>query len=1246
MNSSKSNSTKTMGQLSSDRIWFKENSRPDIFSLGKIIDLGEKGPLVQAIDSGEEEEKVYEVEYKCVLPAEKIHTKEVDDCCSLMYLNEATLLYNTQLRYNKTKIYTYIGNILIAVNPYAQLKNLYSKETLTSYAGKSIGVRPPHVFAIADKAFRDMKALRQSQSIIVSGESGAGKTESTKYILKYLCDSYGSGFGELEEKIIQASHILEAFGNAKTMRNNNSSRFGKFIEIHFDRGNQVIGGFISCYLLERARVVSQSAQERNFHIFYQMCAGLSQEMREKLSLWAPSKFRYLSGGCTRFFRAESQDNSGGNLHDGIVDDFKDFVNLEKGLADVGVGEEDKLEIFATIAAILHLGNIEFEESEDSKAGCEVAESTLESLNISANLLNLDAGNLKLALTTRMMQSKSENLQSDSINVHLKPIEAASARDALAKSLYARLFDFIVRRINQSISFQAGKFYIGVLDIAGFEYFAVNGFEQFCINYCNEKLQQFFNTRILKDEQTLYVKEGLGLKTITFVDNQDCIDLVEFKLTGIMNILDEESKLPAPNYEHFTQQIHHLNPAHFRLALPRNSKLKEHRQIRDEHGFIVRHFAGAVCYQTVNFIEKNNDALHTSLEALLQESTSPFVKDLFVSFSDSSKKQGRLNFISVGSKFKKQLGELMSKLSSTGTSFVRCIKPNDKMAAGVFEPNSVFSQLQCSGMAAVLELMQEGFPSRALYSEIYQMYKHYLPKSLESLDPKLFCRALFKALGLNDTDFQFGTSKVFFKTGKFAEFDLIMNTDKENLIHLIEKVKTWLIRSRWRRAQWCALEVIKLKNKIIYRRAALVKLQAGTRMGLARKQHAPRIKGYSKVRLLLGSVLELKTLESSLKSENMTAALELEAEVNIALDKIKKKEKMSQKEINALVATLSASVQQKTRLVKETIENEKRIEEARIKQEKEMEEQRLRQQEIERIKQAKAALEKRRLEEEAKEKEEEQEKERSRLKNEADRLNSEADLQKQLEETEQKYAALQKQMEQERRDHELALRLVAENKKNSFAEPESILLTSSESSLTSPDSNDTRSDVDLGVISATKDAAKKNEYNLSKWKYAELRDTINTSCDINLLEACKEEFHRRLKVYHSWKTKNYKKHESLRAPISLMEEAKRSETSNRTIVQSGNENRYFKVPFLRDSLGDNFFKSTYTQDKGWWLAHFEGQWIRRQIEIHEGKTTIFLKAGVDDIEMCELKLEETGLTRKKGAEILEEEFEEAWSKQML
>ncbi|EFN62017.1 Myosin heavy chain 95F [Camponotus floridanus] len=460
---------------------------------------------------------------------------------------------------------------------------------------------------------------------------------------------------------------------------------------------------------------------------------------------------------------------------------------------LGLTDAKRMEIYTMVAAVLHLGNITFEDNpEDTKGGCRITADSEKAVVISAKLLGVDPEELRQTLVSKVMQT-SRGGERNSYHVY----EANNARDALAKAIYSKLFD-----------------HIGVLDIAGFEYFKVNSFEQFCINYCNEKLQQFFNERILKYEQELYARESLNVPKI-YVANQNCIDFIESKNTSIFSLLDEESKLPTHSFAHFTNEVHRAWNGHFRITLPRTSRLKAHRELRDDEGFVIRHYAGE------QFIEKNNDALHTSLEALIQESGSKFLR---TQFANHSLQKGKLNFISVGSKFKTQLGELMDKLKSNETNFIRCIKPNSDMVAHQFDGNSIMNQLRCSGMTSVLELMEHGYPSRVPFHELYNMYKTYLPPELAKLDPRFFCEALLHSLKLNQKDFKFGIIRVFFKPGKFAEFDRIIKSDPENLRRLVANVKKWLLKSRWNKMQFCALSVIKLKNKIIYRRQHLIVLQ--------------------------------------------------------------------------------------------------------------------------------------------------------------------------------------------------------------------------------------------------------------------------------------------------------------------------------------------------------------------------------------------------------------------------------------
>ncbi|XP_078504214.1 unconventional myosin-VI isoform X5 [Lissotriton helveticus] len=1229
----------------------------DGFQLGNIVDIG---PDTLTIEPLNQKGKTFFASVKQVFPAEEDTTKHVEDNCSLMYLNEATLLHNVKVRYSKDRIYTYVANILIAVNPYFDVPKLYTSDIIKKYQGKSLGTLAPHVYAIADKAFRDMKVLKMSQSIIVSGESGAGKTENTKFVLRYLTESYGTG-QDIDERIVEANPLLEAFGNAKTVRNNNSSRFGKFVEIHFNEKNSVVGGFVSHYLLEKSRICVQGKDERNYHIFYRLCAGAPEDIRQKLFLNSPDNFRYLNRGCTRYFANKETDKQilqnrkspehlkDRPLTDPLLDDHGDFNRMCIAMKKIGLDDTEKLDLFRVVAGVLHLGNIDFEDTGSTSGGCTLKNKSSQSLECCSELLGLDQGDLRVSLTTRVMLTTAGGTKGTVIKVPLKVEQANSARDALAKAVYSRLFDHVVNRVNQCFPFETSSSFIGVLDIAGFEYFEHNSFEQFCINYCNEKLQQFFNERILKEEQELYQKEGLGVNEVHYVDNQDCIDLIEAKLVGVLDILDEENRLPQPSDQHFTSVVHQKHKDHFRLTIPRKSKLTVHRNIRDDEGFIVRHFAGAVCYETTQFVEKNNDALHMSLESLICESKDKFVRELFESANnhkDTKQKAGKLGFISVGNKFKTQLNLLLEKLRSTGSSFIRCIKPNLKMTSHHFEGAQILSQLQCSGMVSVLDLMQGGFPSRASFHELYNMYKKYMPAKLTRLDPRLFCKALFKALGLCENDYKFGLTKVFFRPGKFAEFDQIMKSDPDHLAELIRRVNHWLICSRWKKVQWCALSVIKLKNKIQYRTSACIKMQKTVRMWLCKRKHKPRINGLVKVQTLKKRLSKFNEVVNALKegkAEMSKQVKDLELSIDALMAKIKTTimtREQIQKEHDSLVRSseqLLSSLQKKKQQEEEA-ERLKRIQE-------EMERERKRREEEEAIR--KKEEDERRLKAEIEVKRKQEEEQRKKREEEEKRMQAEVEMQLALEREEE--TQQQTILEQERRDRELAMRIAQSEAELISEEGQTDSLRSLQNGVVpvAAKANGRGPKMTMGAhVQATKTVSVTKKHDLSKWKYAELRDAINTSCDLELLAACREEFHRRLKVYHAWKSRNKKRNTETeqRAPKSVTDYAQQNPVTQLPTrpqeIEMNRQQRYFRIPFIRPA---DQYKDPQNKKKGWWYAHFDGTWIARQMELHPDKPPILLVAGKDDMEMCELSLEETGLTRKRGAEILPRQFEEIWER---
>lgn len=1196
------------------------------YALGKLLDIGTDTMTVELIEGKER----INARYDEVFPAEEDKQKDVDDNCALMHLNEGTLLNNCRLRYARKQIYTYVANILISINPYEQIADLYSNATIQKYQGKSLGTLPPHIFAIADMAYRDMKRLRQSQSIIVSGESGAGKTESQKCILRYLCVSWGSSAGPIEQRILETNPILEAFGNAKTLRNNNSSRFGKFVEIHFGAKHTVAGGFVSHYLLEKSRICLQQPGERNYHAFYQLIAGADAALAKKLGLAPPDCFNYLKKGCTQFFtssQTEGKIPSGlrarekKDLHDEVVDDYADFQRLRSALAGIGLSPGDIFSVFQIVAAVLHLGNIQFVDNPDDRAGgCTVQPESESALKMAASLLGLNDSELRHGLLSRVMQPKKGGVMGTVIRVPLKPYEAAAARDALAKAVYSRLFDSIVGAINKCIPFGDSVSYIGVLDIAGFEFFTVNSFEQFCINYCNEKLQQFFNDRILKQEQELYEKEGLNVPRIEYSDNQDCILLFEERVTGLLDILDEEARLPRPSAQHFTATVHAQHKDHFRLSTPRKSRLREHRDMLDDEGFLIRHYAGAVCYQTCQFLEKNNDALHLSLEMLIEQSSNSYIRSLFPRSDNSPMSLGsrgkqtstKLVVASVSSKFRSQLEVLLKKLKDTGAHFVRCIKPNSLMQSGKFEGAQILSQLKCAGMTSVLKLMQQGYPSRTMFADLYEMYRRLLPAELARLDPRLFCKCLFRALGLNDKDFKFGLTKVFFRPGKFAEFDQMLRQDKAHMQELISRVYSWLRHVRWKKAQYGVLSCIKLKNKILYRARELIKIQSAFRGYLARKKHRPRLLLYHRTILLAERMRELSTLLKRLSPSSQQKwspvvngitndlhrlIAHIKSSTSLQTERINESYTSLQKRTEATLTSLKAQVaadeQERIRQMEEKMRLQRENELREKKQAELLEQQRLQ----------------RRLIEEQRAKEEQYYLQRQAVIEEQRRIEEELRLRR------------EQRREQERLDEELVRRLIREDQRYHL--------------------------VDSSSFEA--ESKPKTKYDLTEWKYAELRDAINTSTDIDLLTACKDEFHRRMQIYQQWKEKNENNTNphSMRAPETVLSAGNNGAAIRTSDQSSSNIQRYFKVPFAsRKDRSKHLFHGLLGDQStamGMWYAHFDGQWIARQMEIHPNKNPILLIAGRDDMDMCEMSLDATQLTRKKGAEILGDEFEALWQR---
>ncbi|KAJ8767312.1 hypothetical protein K2173_017356 [Erythroxylum novogranatense] len=665
----------------------------------------------------------------------------VDDMTKLTYLNEPGVLYNLERRYALNDIYTYTGSILIAVNPFTKLPHLYNVHMMEQYKGAPFGELSPHVFAVADASYRAMISERRSQSILVSGESGAGKTETTKLIMQYLTYVGGRAAGDdrtVEQQVLESNPLLEAFGNARTVRNDNSSRFGKFVEIQFDANGRISGAAIRTYLLERSRVVQIRDPERNYHCFYQLCA--SGRDAEKYKLDHPSHFHYLNQSKTYEL-------------DGVCN-AEEYSKTRRAMDIVGISDEDQEAIFRTLAAILHLGNIEFFPGKEHDSSVLKDHKSRFHLEMVANLFMCDMEILLATLCTRTIQTREGNI--------VKALDcnaAIASRDTLAKTVYSRLFDWLVDKINRSVGQDpTSQIQIGLLDIYGFECFKHNSFEQFCINFANEKLQQHFNEHVFKMEQEEYRKEEINWSYIEFIDNQDVLDLIEKKPIGIIALLDEACMFPKSTHETFSTKLFQNFRAHSRLGRAKFS----------ETDFTISHYAGKVTYQTNTFLDKNRDYVVVDHCNLLSSSKCPFVAALFPSPPEESSRSS-YKFSSVASRFKQQLQALMETLNTTEPHYVRCVKPNSLNRPQKFENLSILHQLRCGGVLEAVRISLAGYPTRRTYTEFVDRFGILALEFSDGIyDEKTWTERILQKLKLEN--YQLGRMKVFLRAGQIGILD--------------------------------------------------------------------------------------------------------------------------------------------------------------------------------------------------------------------------------------------------------------------------------------------------------------------------------------------------------------------------------------------------------------------------------------------------------------------------------------------
>ncbi|KAI5962278.1 MYO2 [Candida pseudojiufengensis] len=779
--------------------------------------------------------------------------ESTEDLTSLSYLNEPAVLQTIKIRYSLLNIYTYSGIVLIATNPFQKVEQLYTQDIVQNYAGRQRTESDPHLFAIAEDAYRCMKQNGDNQTIVVSGESGAGKTVSAKYIMRYFASveadvqqaigtDHKVEMSDVEKQILATNPIMEAFGNAKTTRNDNSSRFGKYLEILFDKETSIIGARIRTYLLERSRLVFQPSTERNYHIFYQILAGMDSKEKEKLGLKTASDYKYT--------------NQGGSPKINGVDDAEEFKITKDALSLIGVDDSKQFEIYKILAALLHLGNIDIAATKNDAH----LSSDEPNLVKACELLGIDAFNFAKWCVKKQITTRSEKIVSN-----LNHKQAIVARDSFAKYIYSALFDWLVDYVNtdlcpESVASQINSF-IGVLDIYGFEHFEKNSFEQFCINYANEKLQQEFNQHVFKLEQEEYIKEQIEWSFIDFSDNQPCIDLIENRM-GILALLDEESRLPAGNDQSWIEKMYQ------NLDKPPSNKVFQKPRF-GQTKFVVNHYALDVTYDMDGFIEKNRDTVGEGHLEVMKNSKNELLQDILsiidknASALEATKQPTKGKMMNkkptLGSMFKNSLIELMKTINSTNVHYIRCIKPNEEKKAWEFDSLMVLSQLRACGVLETIRISCAGFPSRWTYVEFADRYHILAPSkdwikvmSGETTQESVtdLCNQILQSNTENKEKYQLGNTKIFFKAGMLAHFEKLRTDKLYRSAVMIQKN----MRKRFFRQKYIEIRQSHIKLQSLIRgferrrfirqekeKHAATLIQTSIRGHLARKQYQNTLK---------------------------------------------------------------------------------------------------------------------------------------------------------------------------------------------------------------------------------------------------------------------------------------------------------------------------------------------------------------------------------------------------------------------
>ncbi|XP_035186188.1 unconventional myosin-VIIa isoform X1 [Oxyura jamaicensis] len=942
-----------------DYVWMDlKTGREFDVPIGAVVKLCDSGQI-QVVDDEGNEHWISPQNASHIKPMHPTSIHGVEDMIRLGDLNEAGILRNLLIRYREHLIYTncggrtYTGSILVAVNPY-QLLPIYSPEQIRLYTNKKIGEMPPHIFAIADNCYFNMQRNNKDQCCIISGESGAGKTESTKLILQFLAAISGQ-HSWIEQQVLEANPILEAFGNAKTIRNDNSSRFGKYIDIHFNKRGAIEGAKIEQYLLEKSRVCRQAQDERNYHVFYCMLRGMTAEQKKKLGLGKATDYNYLAmGNCTTC--------------DGR-DDSKEYANIRSAMKVLMFTDTENWEISKLLAAILHMGNLQYEaRTYDNLDACEVVQSA--SLITAASLLEVDPQDVMNCLTSRTIITRGET-----VSTPLSMEQALDVRDAFVKGIYGRLFVWIVEKINAAIyrppsqELKSVRRSIGLLDIFGFENFTVNSFEQLCINFANENLQQFFVRHVFKLEQEEYNLENINWQHIEFTDNQDALDMIAIKPMNIISLIDEESKFPKGTDGTMLHKLNSQHKLNTNYIPPKNNY---------ETQFGINHFAGIVYYETKGFLEKNRDTLHGDIIQLVHSSKNKFIKQIFQAdvamflcgYASSTFGQSptptpkgaetRKRSPTLSSQFKRSLELLMRTLSVCQPFFVRCIKPNEYKKPMLFDRELCVRQLRYSGMMETIRIRRAGYPIRYTFVEFVDRYRVLMPgvkPAYKQGDLRGTCQRIAEAVLGKDDDWQIGKTKIFLKD----HHDMLLEIERDKAITdkviLIQKVvrgfkdrsnflkvrnSVLMIQRYWRghncRKNYGAMRIGFLRLQALYRSRKLHKQYHMARRRIIEFQ--ARCRGYLVRRAFrhrLWAVLTIQAYARGMIARRLYKRLRGEYHRRLEAEKLRlAEEERLRKEMSAKKAKEEAEKKHRVRLAqlaREDAEREvKEKEEARRKKE--------------------------------------------------------------------------------------------------------------------------------------------------------------------------------------------------------------------------------------------------------------------------------------------------------------------------